>query len=148
MTYLGVDWGSRRIGLAIADDELKVALSLPAATEPTEQARHAHLASVIAERKVGALVVGYPYNMDSSVGFKAREVDVFIKKMEAAHGLPVYRVDERLTSQAAQSLLEQSQPRKARSKRTVKAALQQRRSGKLDSQAAAIILQDYLSTLS
>ena len=63
MAYLGIDYGERRIGLAWGD-ELAVATPLPAATEPTPEARMEHIAGVVQSRKVTDLVVGYPYNMD------------------------------------------------------------------------------------
>ena len=130
MRYLGIDWGEKRIGLAFAD-ELGVATPLAAAVEAKKKARLARIAEVVKARQVDALVVGYPLNMDGSAGFKAREVDTFIGELERRFRLPVYRVDERLSS------------------RTVEAAFRgrrgpTRRSGAVDSSAAALILRDFL----
>ncbi|WP_309400301.1 Holliday junction resolvase RuvX [Cerasicoccus maritimus] len=144
MNYLGIDYGEKRIGLSAGDDEVCLAVPIPAAVEPTKEARMVHIAQEIKQRRIGALVVGYPYNMDGSVGFKAKEVDAFIGELEAKFGLPIHRTDERLTSQAAEAQMRTNKPKKSRSKKSVKAKQEERRSGNLDSRAAALILQDYL----
>jgi putative Holliday junction resolvase len=134
MRCLGIDYGERRIGLAYGD-ELGVATPLPAAVEATPEARMAHIAQLLKERRITDIVVGYPYNMDGSIGFKAREVDAFIETLEAAHGLPVHRLDERLTSHS----VEQGLGLTGRKERAL------RKTGIVDSGAATLILQDWLS---
>lgn len=132
MRCLGIDYGERRIGLSWGDD-LGVAVPLAAATESTPEARLARVVQFIRERRATDLVVGYPYNMDGTVGFKAREVDAFIQKLTALAPLPVHRVDERLSTRTATEHM---------SKRRDDAM---RRSGKIDSMAACVILQDFLN---
>jgi putative Holliday junction resolvase len=133
MRCLGIDYGEKRIGLAWGD-ELGVATPLPAAIQSTVEARMDHISSLLGERKATDIIVGYPYNMDGSVGFKAREVDQFIMLLEERFALPVHRVDERLTSHRMESELGLS-GRKER---------EMRKTGIVDSGAAAIILQDWL----
>ena len=89
MRYLGIDWGEKRIGLAYAD-EVGVAVPLPAAVASTKKARMQQIERMIQERAIAELVVGYPLNMNGSVGFKAREVDAFIKDLEKRFQLPVH----------------------------------------------------------
>ena len=101
MNYLGIDWGEKRIGLAHAD-EVGIALPLQAAVAPSKKARMQHIEQMIRERRVDELVVGYPLNMDGSVGFKAKEVDVFIGELERRFKLPVHRIDERLSSHSVE----------------------------------------------
>lgn len=137
MNFLGIDYGEKRIGLAFAD-ELGIAMPLPAATASTKADRMDFIAAIISERKVGALIVGYPYNMDGSIGPKAKEVDAFIATLEERFKLPVYRVDERLTSEHAASLNTRKKPK------SPKAHQAARKTGVLDSKAAALILQDFL----
>ncbi len=129
--YLGIDWGEKRIGLAYAD-EVGVALPLPAAVASTRKARMRQIEAVIAERRIEELVVGYPLNMNGSVGFKAREVDVFIMELEKRFKLPVHRIDERLSSHAVEQGLKGSRRKP------------DRKSGEIDSRAAALILQDFM----
>lgn len=133
MRALGIDYGEKRIGLAYGD-ELGVATVLPAAVEPTMEARWEMIRKTLEQRRITQLVVGYPYNMDGSVGFKANEVDAFIAELEARFGLPVHRVDERLSSSAVERDLGWS----AKKERAM------RKTGIVDSAAARLILQDWL----
>jgi putative Holliday junction resolvase len=137
MSYLGIDYGERRIGLAHGD-ELGIAVPITAAVDPDPEKRLEQIDLVIRERRVKTLVVGYPYNMDGSIGYKAREVDAFIEVLEKRTGLPVHRVDERLTSHEVENAF-RSDRRYRKKSRELRAA------GDTDSRAAALILQDYLS---
>ncbi|MGB0334423.1 MAG: Holliday junction resolvase RuvX [Opitutales bacterium] len=131
MNYLGIDWGEKRIGLAYAD-EIGIAMPLPAAVAASKKERMRHIDSMIRERRIDTLVVGYPLNMDGSIGFKAREVDAFITELEKRFTLPVHRIDERLSSHSVEQGL-RGQKRKP-----------SRKSGEIDSRAAALILQDFI----
>src|SRR5205085_8972196 len=82
MRCLGIDYGSRRIGLSYGD-ELGVATPLPALTDADEAQRWTRLTSLIAQRQITDLVLGYPLNMDGTVGFKAKEVEVFSARLQA-----------------------------------------------------------------
>lgn len=136
MNVLGLDWGEKRIGLAFGD-EIGIATPVPAATQMREKERIAYILQVIKDRSIEALVIGYPLNMNGSVGFKAKEVDAFMEKLSRQTSLPMHRVDERLTSQLAEESLKASGKKHRR---------EDRKSGVLDSRAAAIILQDYLES--
>ncbi len=129
---IGIDYGERRVGLSYGD-EIGVAVPLDAAVEESESERIDHIARLVQERKITDLVFGYPYNMDGSVGFKAKEVDAFIEKVQNAIDLSVHRIDERLTTQEASKGFKKGRDDTLR------------RSGKLDSAAAALILQDFLN---
>lgn len=148
MNYLGIDYGEKRIGLSYGDDDVRLAVPIAAAVQPTLAARMEQIDALIRTRRIGELVVGYPYNMDGSVGFKAREVDAFIEKLVARFSLPVHRTDERLTSADAQNRMKEAGRGKGgRSKQSLRAKLAERKSGALDSRAATLILQDYLDAL-
>lgn len=131
MNVLGIDYGEKRIGLSFGDT-LGLAVPIPAAIEPSVEKRFLQIGSVIRDREIEKLVVGMPYNMDGSSGFKAKEVDEFIAELKNRFGLPVETIDERLTSHQVEQEL-RSQGRKV-----------DRRSGEIDSRAATLILQDYL----
>lgn len=131
MRWLGIDYGTRRVGLAHGD-EIGVATPLPALIDADPAVRWVKLGELIKQRRITDLVLGYPYNMDGSVGFKAKEVDAFAAKLKTAHGLPVHLVDETLTSYAAESTIAKKSRRDVRD------------SGLVDSRAACLILQDYL----
>lgn len=131
MRFLGIDYGTRRIGLATGD-ELGVATPIPALVEAELATRRASLAAVVRQRRIQEIVLGYPLNMDGSVGFKAKEIESVAAELRAEFGLPVHLVDERLTSHAVEQGMNQKQLREIRAK------------GIIDSRAAAVILQDYL----
>ncbi|MGC6425128.1 MAG: Holliday junction resolvase RuvX [Lentimonas sp.] len=131
MNTLGIDWGEKRIGLAYAD-EVGIAMPLPAAVAGSKKERLRHIEQTIEQRRIQRIVCGYPLNMDGSVGFKAKEVDVFIDEIEKRFKLPVYRIDERLSSHSVEQGL------KGQKKKP------DRRSGEIDSRAAALILQDFI----
>ena len=71
MRCLGIDYGTRRIGLSYGD-ELGVATPLPALIEADPAKRRAALAGVVRERRVTDLVIGLPLNMDDTAGPKAK----------------------------------------------------------------------------
>ncbi len=132
MRFLGIDPGSRRIGVAYGD-EIGVATPLSAilADDPVKQ--WAALAAVLKERRITEVVVGHPLNMDGSSGPKALEAEAFARRIRSEFTLPVHLVDERLTSYEAESTIAPSKRRAVR------------KTGLVDSRAATIILQDYLS---
>lgn len=131
MRCLGIDYGTKRVGLAHGDD-VGVATPLPALIDADEAVRWTKLGAIIQQRRITDLVLGYPYNMDGSVGFKAKEVDAFAAKLKERFGLPVHLIDETLTSYAAESTIAK------------KARRDVRNSGLIDSRAACLILQDFL----
>lgn len=131
MRCIGIDYGSKRIGLAFGDD-LGVATPLSALIDADESQRWARLLVVIKERRATDIVIGYPLNMDDTAGFKAKEVDAFSARLRSATSLPVHSIDERLTSYEAESSIAKSKRRAVRA------------SGLIDSRAATIILQDFL----
>ena len=126
--YLGIDYGTKRIGLAWAD-ELAVAFPLGVIAGVESKGSWEQLGQVVEERGVTDFVVGYPLHMDGEVGLRAKEVDSFAGELRERFGLPVYKIDERLTSLAAtEALGKKANPR----------------DGKIDATAASLILKDFL----
>ena len=132
MRCLGIDYGTKRLGLSHGD-EIGVATPLPALTDGLGEASWQKLGDIVKQRRITDLVVGYPYNMDGSVGFKAKEVDAFVVRLKEKFGLPVHLVDETLTSYEAESTIAKKSRRDVRD------------SGVVDSRAACLILQDFLN---
>ena len=128
---LGIDWGEKRIGLAFADS-IGVALPVNPAVSSSKRKRFLQIENLIKERSINEIVVGYPLNMSGSVGFKAKEVDLFIAELERRFHLPVHRVDERLSSHSVEQGLKFQKKKPSR------------QSGEIDSRAAALILQDFI----
>jgi len=131
--FLGIDHGSRRLGLAFGDS-IGVATPLPAIASADGAKQWAALAEVLRARRITDVVLGLPLNMDGSAGPKAREVEAYGRRIAEGFHLPVHFVDERLTSYEAESTIPPARRREVR------------RSGLIDSRAATLILQDFLDT--
>lgn len=134
MRYIGIDLGTRRIGLAFGD-ELGVATPLAALTAADPGERRSALLQVIRDRRADEIVIGHPLNMDDTIGPKAKEAELFAAQLSTELGKPVHLVDERLTSYEAESSIAKSKRRAVRA------------SGIIDSRAATLILQDYLNQI-
>ena len=128
---LGVDYGERRIGLAVSDELMIAANPLDTIARTTEQRDLAAIEKLVRQRNVERIVVGLPLNMDGSEGPMAKAVREFAGKLSGL-GIEIEFWDERLSTRAAEStLLEADFTRK-------------KRKGLRDKVAAAWLLQGYL----
>lgn len=127
---LGIDFGQSRIGVAISD-ELRL-LAHPLETIPAGKNSAKRIAEIVAERKIGNVVVGLPRNMDGSYGAGADAAQKFVEKLRAVLSCPITTWDERLTTVAANRFLFDA-GKKTRDTR-----------GYVDQVAAQMILQGYL----
>lgn len=130
-SWLCIDYGSKRIGLAHAD-EVRVPVPLEAATQSSRAERVEHIGKVIEEKGVSEIVMGHPVRPDGTSGPIALEVEEFAREIENRFGLPVRLHNERHSSQAAGEHW------------NLKKARKQRKTGQLDSAAATVILRDFL----
>ena len=129
---LGIDYGERRLGLALSDPSHTIAT--PRQVVAGEAGLRAELPRLIQEEEVERIVLGLPLNMDGSIGPKARQVLAFKERLERQWRLPVEVWDERLTTfQAECALREGGVPPR-------------RRAELLDKVAAQILLQSYLDS--
>jgi putative Holliday junction resolvase len=133
-SWLGVDYGTKRIGLAYAD-EIRVPVPLPASVGGDEDYRIAEMAKVIEQKRIRAIVLGHPTRADGSSGEMAQVVESFRDRLVERFGLPVHLVDERLSS------------RDAGEHWNLKKARRKRQTGQLDSAAATLILREFLDRL-
>jgi putative Holliday junction resolvase len=132
MRYLGLDVGRARIGLALADDVLRIARAHRTVPRHGDDADLDAIAEVAAAFEVSRAVVGLPLNMDGTEGASARLARAFAARLATRLGLPVELHDERLsTFEAATRLREQGLS--ARDQK-----------GVIDAEAAAVILQGWL----
>jgi putative holliday junction resolvase len=130
--YLGIDVGRVRIGLALADDVLRVARPVRAVARRDQAATLEDIAATAREYEVERLVVGLPLNMDGSEGSSARHARAFAARLEAALGIPAVLFDERLSTFEAETRL-RDQGFSAKDRRSL-----------VDAEAAAVILQGWL----
>ncbi len=134
--YLGIDYGSVRIGLALSDP-LKIIASGFTTIQNDDRCLEKIL-SIIKEQNVDKIIVGKPLNLKGEMGTKAVEVLQFVKKLQEITSIEIHQIDERFTSVMAQaSILAMGTPKKKR----------QQNKGKVDEVASAILLQGYLDTV-
>lgn len=133
MRYLGLDLGSRTLGCSISDKSGIFARSYKIIRHNEEYERLLKDVKEIVELEhIDRIVLGYPKNMDNSIGTKAELSIEFKKKLEDTLKLPVYLQDERLTTKQAQDILISNDTSRKKRKKVI------------DSMAACIILQSYL----
>lgn len=153
MRVLGVDLGSRRIGLAISDPEASFAFPLDALASGGVVRDVEALRVLIVERQVDRAVVGLPLHMDGRAGPEAEAARGFAAALGKAAGIPVDLMDERWTTAEAERSLQgggggsRQDRARGKSKATSKGKGKRqkaRKSGARDSMAAAIILRTWL----
>lgn len=132
---LGLDLGTRTIGLALSDTRLGIATPVET-LKRTKFTRDAEaLEARIAARQVAGLVIGLPLNMDGSAGPRAQSARAFARNMAARGAPPLILWDERLSTVAAERALLEADTSRAR------------RALVIDHVAAALILQGFLDRL-
>jgi putative Holliday junction resolvase len=136
MRILGIDYGEKRVGLAISSPVGFIAQGLPTIERIEGTDYLEELADVIKEKEVDEIVVGLPKNMNGSIGEKAEEVFVLVETLKSKFNLPVHTFDERLTTVRAHRAMTGAKMSKKGKKKRV------------DMIAAQFILQAYLDQIS
>lgn len=133
MRYLGLDLGSRTLGIAISDKTGLIASSLKVIRHEEEYDRLIFdVKNLVSELQVDAIVLGFPKNMNNTIGPKGELSLEFKEKLEKIVDIPIYLQDERLSTKSAIDTLIQGDVSRKNRKKVV------------DSLAATIILQTYL----
>ncbi len=135
MRTLGLDYGTKTVGVAISDEAQIIAQPLV-----TIERKHvnklrqtyAKIEAIIDEQDVDRIVLGFPKNMNNTEGERAEATRAFMDDLERRTGLPVILMDERLTTVEADRILEETGVAKSGRKEHI------------DKMAAAIILQSFL----
>ncbi len=133
MRVVGIDLGSKRVGVAVSDPSGTVASPHSVVLRTGSHAQdHRAINEVIAEYEADLLVVGLPRSMDGSLGPAAKAVLSEVDELIAATGIPVETVDERLTTVSANRVLQEANVKGVARRRVI------------DKVAAAILLQVWL----
>ncbi|MBP3338998.1 MAG: Holliday junction resolvase RuvX [Lachnospiraceae bacterium] len=138
MRILGLDYGSKTVGVAVSDPLLVMATSVEIIRRDSENKLRRTLArieSLIAEYEVDRIVLGLPKNMNNTLGDRVEKTMEFKAMLERRTGLPVIMWDERLTTVMAHKTMMESGVRR------------EDRDKYVDSIAAMFILQGYLDSL-
>lgn len=135
MRIMGLDFGSKTVGVAVSDELLLTAQGLEIIRRKEENKQRQTLARIeelIVEYCVTEIVLGYPKNMNDTLGDRVQKTEEFKEKLERRTGLPVVLWDERLTTVAADKLMMEAGIRR------------ENRKDYVDRIAASFILQGYL----
>ncbi len=138
MRILGLDYGSVTVGVAVCDPLGITAQGLETITRPAENKLRRTLARIVelAEMyQVEKIVLGFPKNMNNTVGERGEKTLEFQAQLERRTGLPVILWDERLTTMAANRALMEAGVRRENRKEVI------------DQMAAVLILQGYLDSM-
>ena len=137
MRILGIDFGDSRTGFAISDPLGFGATSLPACKEKNMLKVAEHTCGLVKEYQAERVVLGYPKNMNGTIGPRGEKTQAFQKMLKEKLGenFPVILWDERLTTVSAHHLMNETNVRG------------QKRKDSVDSVSAAYILQGYLDSV-
>ncbi len=138
MRIMGLDFGSKTVGVAVSDALGITAQGVETITRKDENKLRQTLARIetlIGEYEIETIVLGYPKNMNDTVGERAKKTEEFQAMLERRTGLPVILWDERLTTVAAEEILIESGVRREHRKEVI------------DKIAAGLILQGYLDSI-
>ena len=139
MRVMGLDFGSKTVGVAISDPLMITAQGIEIIRRKEENKLRKTLARIealIEEYNVDEIVLGYPKNMNDTLGERVEKTEEFKEMLERRTGLPVVMWDERLTTVEANRTLMEANVRRENRKQY------------LDELAAVFILQGYLDSLS
>ena len=138
MRILGLDFGSKTVGVAVSDGLLLTAQGVETIERKDENKLRktcARIEELIAEYEITEIVLGLPKNMNNTEGERVEKTKAFGEMLERRTGLPVHYWDERLTTVAAEQILRESGVRR------------ENRKAVIDKVAAGLILQGYLDCL-
>ena len=138
MRILGLDFGSKTVGVAVSDGLLLTAQGVETIERKDENKLRktcARIEELIAEYEITEIVLGLPKNMNNIEGERVEKTKAFGEMLERRTGLPVHYWDERLTTVAAEQILMESGVRR------------ENRKAVIDKVAAGLILQGYLDCL-
>ncbi len=133
MPVLGIDYGSRRLGLAVSDRDDRIAFPLDPVESRGAEKDVAAIGELVQSRDVSRIVIGLPIHLDGTRGAQAEAADRFAERLRTALALPVDLLDERFTTREAERALEATGRKGRRKKKAV-----------VDSVAATVLLRTYL----
>ncbi len=135
MTYLALDIGARRIGVAVGSTDVKLATPLAVIAHESVEADAARIRALVAQYDAERIIVGLPRELDGSIGPQAQKVMTFTERLASLVTLPFEYYDERYSTAQALDRQRETGIDEKRGRATIDAA------------AAAVILQDYLNSL-
>lgn len=132
MRILGLDYGDKRIGVAVSDELGLTAQGLTTVLRKNRQHDLTQISELAKNYDVKKVVIGYPVKIDGTEGIQCEKVNRFINRLASVLQLPIIKWDETLTTKTAEEILIAAKMRREKRKHVI------------DKLAAMLILQDYL----
>ncbi len=135
MRVIGIDLGSKRIGVALSNSDLTVATPYDVIQRADKVEKdHIAILNIVAEWEVNKIIVGLPISLDGTLGASAKSVTNEIEKLKSVTDIPIETHDERFTTVTAEQILLRQNVKRDKKKSVV------------DKVAAAIILQGWIDS--
>lgn len=132
---MGIDYGDARVGIAISDLLGMTAQGVETIQNTGRKALFGRLSQLLEQYQPAVVVVGYPKNMNGTLGERTQKTDVFVQRLKEIYGGQVVLSDERLTTVSAIRTLNETNTRGKKRKNVI------------DTVAATLILQNYMDSL-
>jgi len=132
MRVLGLDYGEKRIGVAVCDELGMTARGIATIARKYWKKDIEQIAGLVREYSARKIVIGYPVRLDGTEGIQCEKVNMFVDALKKGISVPVEKWNEALSTKEAEGLLREADINR------------RKRRGVVDKLAAAIILQDYL----
>ena len=147
MRYLGIDYGTKRIGIALSDEKGKMAFAYGVILNTGKKEVVEKIKKICAENSVGKIVLGKSLNYKGESNPIMKKIEPFKTALEKETGLPVIYENEGMTTMEAERVLkgERARPSIQSERKSTEKFLKMRR--KLDASAAALILKSYLDKI-
>ncbi len=137
--FLGIDYGTKRIGLAVSDEN--GTLAFPKEILLNDANTFKKLGQILKQENIGTLVIGESVDFSGKLNALSARIEVFIMELEEKFKLPVHKQKEFLTSVEARKI---GHSKKTFTPSQTHSKVKQIKSGRIDASAAALILQRYL----
>lgn len=142
MRFLGIDYGTKRIGIAISDEE--GTLAFPKGIVLNDLNSFKRIGEIIKTENISEIVIGESVDFSGKLNALSARIDVFILELKDKFKLPINKQKEFLTSVEARKM---GSSKKGLSQSQVHSKVKQIKSGRIDASAAALILQRYLDKI-
>jgi len=137
--FLGIDYGTKRIGVAISDEN--GSLAFPKEIVLNDSNTLKRIGEILKDEKISEIVVGESVDFSGQLNALSARIEIFILELKEKFGIPIHKQKEFLTSvEARKSVI----TKKSLTQKQSHSKLKQKKSGHIDSSAAALILQRYL----
>lgn len=145
MRFLGIDYGTKRIGIAVSDE--KGVLAFPKEIILNDLNTFKKFGEIIKTEKISEIVIGESVDFSGKLNVLSARIEIFISELKEKFQLPIHKQKEFLTSVEARRYKDFGEQARKSKSNNQHSRLKQIKSGRIDASAAALILQRYLDKI-